>query len=407
MNQRNLLLTFVWLFFATVAVCHAQSPSVVCTHGTGSFEEEFRTGVRVRVGAARNGELATRACEAELSWDKQERVIGAGAPQLDVDALGVDLGLGAPVVTFQVKTSNVTCCMEYQIYSLQKPPRLLRTITGGEFFSAADTDLDGRVEIWTRDAASVDGFEGLVLDELDFAPTVVLRFEGGRMRDVSAEFQPYFDEEIARVRAELASQDLQDFKNSDGRSTAPVSAEGLRRKDHLQAVKAKVLEIVWSYLYSGREQEAWRSLADMWPTADTDRIHAAILRARAGGIRVQVDDVSTGVPAGQKQHAQVVDARTTWTAGPREATRLGIVLPKTILIERRPPSDPSKQSLSELQLDLVIDSAGKVRSAEPANNASWLDADLISATARWKFIPAFANDRAVASRVYLAVSPKR
>jgi len=81
-------------------------------------------------------------------------------------------------------------------------------------------------------------------------------------------------------------------------------------------VKAKVLEIVWSYLYSGREQEAWRSLADMWPALDVDRIRAAILNARARGIRAQVDGVSTAIPSGREIHAKIFDATTIVAATP-------------------------------------------------------------------------------------------
>jgi len=102
--------------------------------------------------------------------------------------------------------------MVSKIYSLRTPPVLLRTITGGEFFSAADTDLDGRVEIWTDDAASVEGFENLLLSDLDFAPPMVLRFVRGQLLDVSSEFQPYFDQKIAEATGQLNPQDLGDFK---------------------------------------------------------------------------------------------------------------------------------------------------------------------------------------------------
>jgi hypothetical protein len=145
--------------------------------------------VIVRVRAARNGKLATRACDATLVWKKHSVTVATGASQIDVDAFGVDLGLGLPVAAFQVKKSNSECCMEYQIYSLERPPRLLRTITGGDFFSAADTDLDGRVEIWTDDAAAVGSFENLAITELGAAPTIVLRFDHGKLFDVSSEFQ--------------------------------------------------------------------------------------------------------------------------------------------------------------------------------------------------------------------------
>src|SRR5438270_2807691 len=162
--------------------------------------------------AARTGELATRACGATLSWDKNALMVAANAPQLDLDTFGVDLGLGVPVAAFQVKKSANDCCMKYQIYSLEKPPRLLRTLTGGDFFSAADTDLDGRVEIWTKDAAAMDGFENLSLGELDSGPTIVLRFAHGELLDVGSEFESNFDSKIEELRRELNSDDMSNIK---------------------------------------------------------------------------------------------------------------------------------------------------------------------------------------------------
>jgi len=396
----------------TATVCHAQIHDVICRDGAGDFDTEFHTGVKVHVGAARNGELATRVCEATLSWTNQNLVITAAAAQLDVDALGVDLGMAVPVVAFQVKKSTPECCMEYKIYSLRTPPVLLRTISGGEFFSAADTDLDGRVEIWTDDAASVEGFESLLLSDLDFTPPIVLRFVRDRLLDVSSEFQAYFDQKIAEERAKLSPQDLGDFKTSDGK-LASTTAFPADRLFHLRRVKVKVLEIVWSYLYSGREREAWRSLADMWPAADVDRIRAAILNARARGIRAQVGGVSTVIPTGREIHAKIFDGTTIVTATPgvtpKDVTpQLEITPPKPILMQRPPPLTAFELGLaqSESNLKLVIDSAGKVRSAEMMGNAQ-VDEGLMNSTSKWKFIPAFSADQPVASRIFLGVSLKR
>src|SRR5438876_6729930 len=280
----------------TASLCVAQDHDVLCSDGSGSFQAEFNTGVTVQVRAARTGELATRTCEATLGWNKDSLIIATNVSQLDVDTFGVDLGLGVPVTTFQVKKSGNECCMEYQVYSLEKPPQLLRTITGGDFFSAADTDLDGRVEIWTDDAGAVINFENLAVTELGSAPTIVLRFAHGKLLDVSSEFQLYFDHEIAEIRKGLDSEDLSDFKRSDGK-LSPDTQLSAARLHQLRVVKARILEIVWCYVYSGREQQAWRTLAEMWPTADVGRIRAAILSARARGISAQVNGVSTGVPA--------------------------------------------------------------------------------------------------------------
>ena len=396
----------------TPRVCRGQSHDVTCNNGNGVFEAEFRTGVKVRVGAARNGELATRLCDAALNWDNKNLAIASAASQLDVDAFGIDLGLGVPVVAFQVRKAIAECCVEYKIYSLRSPPVLLRSITGGEFFSAADTDLDGRVEIWTDDAASVSGFENLLLSELDFAPPVVLRFVRGRLLDASSEFQPYFDRKIAEERAKLDPQDISDFKSSDGK-LAPSASASAAVVFRLRTVKMNVLEIVWSYLYSGREEEAWHTLTDMWPAADVDRIRAAVLDARARGIRSRVDGISTEVHRRREVQTKIFDATTVAVALPGVTptgvnSKLEITTPKAILMLRPPPSNALELGLAqtESQLELVIDSAGKVRSVEMVG-AQLADEALINSTSTWKFIPAFNEGRPVASRILLGVSLKR
>jgi hypothetical protein len=403
----QLVVASLFLFWATTCICQTQTliSGVLCRGGDGNFDAEFQTGVKVHVGAARNGELATRACAARLSWEKQELVVATDASQIDLDAFGVDLGDGVPVAAFQIKKLDTDCCMEYAIYSLEKPPRLLRTITGGDFFSASDIDLDGRIEIWTNDAGAVNGFEKLALSELDSAPIIVFRFAHGQLLDVSAEFQSYFDDEIARIRTGIHLQDLEDFNGSDGKLTAIASPSSAERLHRLRMVKIKVLEIVWAYLYSGREQEAWRSLGEMWPPADIDRIRAALLNARAHGIHSQAGGTSAGPPRGRKKHAQIFDAVSISEPG----RQLEVIPPRAILLRRPPVSEVQQQGLpeSEVLLDLVIDASGKVRSAEPAAKMQGVDPDLIHAALTWKFIPAFKDDRPVASRLRLGVSPRR
>ena len=410
------------LFWALAGACHAQSGAVVCRDGIGNFEAISPTGVSVQVRAARSEGFARRACEGALLWEKSKALIASGVTEMDVDAFGIDLGLGSPVATFQVKKSQAECCMTLQIYSLRKPPKLVRSITGGTFFSTADTDLDGQVEIWTNDTASLDGFERRAFGGPYSAPTVVLRFVQGRLLDVGSEFQGYFDGEIARVRSGLDPEELREFKNSSGRlaPTAYFSAEDLHRSQKLERTKERVLQIVWAYLYSGREQEAWKSLAELWPPADFDRIREAIISARDRGIRAQVDGVSEKVSSGAEKNPVVFDARTLRVVqasgmlagehfeGERiEGKRTDIVLPAAILIGHKPVEGRTDDTLpdSGLMLDLVIDSAGKVRSAASTNPL--FDSPLKDATTSWKFVPAFRSERPIASEIYLIITPKR
>jgi hypothetical protein len=250
----------------------------------------------------------------------------------------------------------------------------------------------------------------------------VLRFVQGRLLEVGSEFQGYFDGAIARVRRGLDPEEMREFKNSSGRlpPTAHFSAEDLRHSEKLEHTKEKVLQIVWAYLYSGREQEAWKSLAEMWPPADFDRIRTAIIGARDRGIRAQVDGVSEKASSGAEKNTEVFDARTLRVVqasgmlagehvqGERiEGKRTDIVLPAPILIGQKPPEGRTDDTLpdSGLMLDLVIDAAGKIRRA--GSTDPLFDSSLKEATTNWKFVPAFRGARPIASNIYFIISPKR
>ena len=391
----------VCAFWGGPNLSRAQEPEVLCHNGSGSFGAVVNGQVTVQVKTARNGMLAIRACSATLSGNKQVLSVADGVAQIDVDTFGGDLGLGMPVVAFQVKKSDSDCCMEYQVFSLAAPVRLMRTISGGESFIAQDVDLDGRVEIWTNDLRAMRGFENLTALDMD-PPTIVLRFEGGKLLDVSSEFRSYFDGKIEGLRKELDAESLRDFKNSDGKlsidtSLAPAQIHRLRE------IKGKVLGIILGYLYSGREKEAWNALAEMWPAADADRIRSAIVSARAQGMMAQVDGTSSEPADRQKKQVAIYNAMDL-SGGRPEVTP-----PRAILLWQPAPlvSLDHGSSPAETQVELVVDSAGKVRSAEQTTKKGPADDALLHAALGWKFIPAFKNGHAVASRTRLAVSPRQ
>jgi hypothetical protein len=116
----------------------------------------------------------------------------------------------------------------------------------------------------------------------------VLRFEQRKLLDVSSQFQWHFDRLIKQARGQLDSKQLSELKNSDGR----LSEEGslsVEEMHQLQLTKIRVLEIVWSYLYSGRQEQAWHAPLDMWPGSDVERIRAILLNAWSSGIGRQLD----------------------------------------------------------------------------------------------------------------------
>jgi hypothetical protein len=368
---------------------HARAYDVLCRNGNTGFRAYFPTGVQVNVGPRTQGTLAVRICRATLSWDDQELVVADQAAEVDLDLFGADLGDGVPVAAFQVKNSAAECCMTYKIYSLKDPPRLLRTLTGAAYFNGADTNLNGEVDIWTDDAAAVNGFEGLRLSQFQFLPTCVLSFRDGKLLDVSSEFQPYFDQIIAQLRARMNDQRLAAFKLSDGKLTSHAGAIA----SPLLAVKGQILELVWAYLYSDREKQAWETLQQMWPPADVPRIRAAIVQARARGMRSQLDGVAPTAPLLQPEqepeHVPVYDSTK--------------VRARPIMVRYYPPAGGDTWR-GKLIVKLVVDFAGKVWSVKVSGKNKAAYESVKRSAANWKFIPAFVGDQPVASRVRMSIS---
>ncbi len=407
-----------------IGIC--QTNRALCRDGAGQFTSKALSGVIVSVGAQRDSSFATRACEARFIWRRKEVPVVRNAHQIDIDLMGADLGLGVPVAALQVKKSAFDSSMSYEVFSLEGTPRMMRTITGGDYYRAADTAMDGRVEIWTHDAGAAAGFEGVPIGDFDFPPTVVLRFEGGRLMDVSSEFQTDYDLQIAQVRGQLDAKQLSEFKNCDGKLDV-IPPEQLKNLHDLLTAKIQVLEIVWAYLYSGREQQAWQALGEMWPTADFLRIRTSIADAQAHGIRSEIDGVTSPDLTLRKKKKQVqvyelaLQTQTTNSEAPRFANspqedrppggsslRLGVDWPEPIFLDvPLPPDGQQNFPSSGVLLDLVIDDAGKVHSAALVNKIDQgpaSDSDL-AASVNWKFIPAMKNGQAVASHIHMTVSP--
>lgn len=386
-----------------------RTPDVTCENGNGEYSTRFSTGTTVSVSPLRKGAFAERSCAAKLSWGSEEITVASDAEQISVDALGADLGLGVPVVAFQIDETGEKTDRKYQVYSLKNPVRLLYTITGGDLYAAADTDLDGQVEVWTDDAAAWNGFERVPLQSFDFAPTVVLRFDKRRLVDVSSEFKSFYDARIAGLRAQIDRQELDAFKDSDGILSFDI-ARSSDERHRLAGTKIKVLEIASAYLYSGREAEARSALQEMWPAQDLNRIWTSMTDLHQRGVLQGIDPAPKG--SRRKSHVPIYDV--TDSSGPVSRAVLNpgrgapdtteqesaVVQPKSILLRRPPPDEVEEFHASGAAMELIVDAAGKVRSAKLLNGA---DKHWIGASAGWHFIPALRDGIPVACRFRLSV----
>lgn len=217
---------------------------------------------------------------------------------------------------------------------------------------------------------------------------------------------------LRRCGRRWTTQSLSDFKQSDGKlpdgSMPPVALVKLRK------TKVKVLEMVWSYLNSGRQERAWRELTQDWPASDVERVRAAIVAARGKGIEAQVEGVEEGGHRFHGGHPMIFEAGAkrakqgdhyspglTSMSAPTDSDdqQEDLVGPQPILLKR------SKVQAEQEEIELVIDAAGKVQRATMVGGAK--DAEAIEAAKGWKFIPALKSGQPVACRYLMQMFPLR
>lgn len=164
------------------------------------------------------------------------------------------------------------------VVSLGEHPRLVRTIENQYGFWLQD-DCGGRVRIWTSDGAfAMDPDLADVYHRDLLTPDVVLELQGESLVDATPICRAYFDQEIESLRSKLRERDIQRFR-------------GHQIKDDFYRgqVKGKILKIIFSYLYTGRETEAKRFLQQMWPSNDSERLWRSILELRSEGVLRNLD----------------------------------------------------------------------------------------------------------------------
>jgi hypothetical protein len=193
---------------------------------------------------------------------------------------GIDInGDGKPDVVLDGHTSGAHCCYEYWIASLSSPPKLLREIRSPlpAVFQSSPTGVEIRIP--------EQAFQYFMLppDEA-VTPLVILRLEGNKLWDISSQHQQKYDEEISKARSELTPAELEKFRQSRYNDKLFT--------DQLHTVK-RVLIVVLSYLYSGREPQAWQALEEMWPMSDQTRVKAVILERRSRGVLNQIGAVTS------------------------------------------------------------------------------------------------------------------
>ena len=256
-----------------------------CLDGGGGMHRTVR-GYRVAIeGVSSQDDPENRDCRLQAKtiggrviFEEVDHAIEA-VKEVDLDADG------SPEFVFEGYSGGAHCCWTYWFVSLGADPGLFATIENERGVSFHKIK-NGRYKLRTTDGA-FDYFDGLCHACAPF-PNVVLRLENRQLTDISPHFQSDYGQEIAKARSRLDNEDFDEFVTLSHYDDGVKAKYGDAARD--------VLTIVLAYLYSGREAEAWKALAEMWPAPDQARMKKLILETRAKGVLSQLKVSQTSRP---------------------------------------------------------------------------------------------------------------
>lgn len=169
------------------------------------------------------------------------------------------------------------------------------TISGCEGLQVVEQAHDGHFVIEAHDS-----FDLPELDCHTCQPNVPVyfRFENGRSKDVSGELTTEYDRAIRAMRrlirprhkqALLAARTPREIVLLPGLKTGSEAEENHKPFDEMASrVHEFVIRIAFYYVISGRPQQAWQTLDEMWPQWDRQRLKNAIVQrvaqSRSDGI---------------------------------------------------------------------------------------------------------------------------
>lgn len=223
---------------------------------------------------------AFQECRVQMRDAHQNIVFFVHEPELRLVTAGGDInGDGVPDLVFDGNSGGNAGDNTYYVISFGKNPGLLLKFgTGAVPAKSGRRDDSGHVTIQTWDGSF------FMFDQMATAfspyPDVYLQIDGKRLVDISDKHKADYYKSIRSLRNKFTSADFARFRVID--QSWQESGE--------EEVASIVLKISLGFLYSGRESEAYKTIREMWPVFDQQRIWKSMLNARNKGILRQVSN---------------------------------------------------------------------------------------------------------------------
>src|SRR5712692_1013180 len=273
----------LFLFVITASRAFAQNDSgVECRFWSKPYIRSFplRGGYKLKLTHIEPAEeigcqAVVLSLKGESIFTDQEWDISLHAKDIDID------GDGRADLILRGYSGGAHCCWTYWIVTPSKRPALRKKIENQRHVDFEDLNRNGTIT-WIAEDGSFDYFDGLCHACTPFTE-LYLKMEGDRIIDISPQYLSHYDDEIKAARFKLIHEHLEDFIAARNEQQISRVAEN---------VKPLVLTVVLAYLYSGREQQAWKALDEMWPRFDRPRIRRLIVETRSKGLLRYVDNKS-------------------------------------------------------------------------------------------------------------------
>jgi hypothetical protein len=261
--------------FMAVAAGYPAAAAKGCYQGRGHVRKKLAGGFEIRISPSPDKEdIYDAECRAVVLDAKKKTIFAEDDWGFTIEVAGEDVNAdGIPDVVLEAYSGGAHCCWTYYIISLGAKPGLRKKFENNRDAAFFWDKEDRRIEIVTRDG-NFDYFDGLCHACTPF-PIVYLRLDGATLVDISPSSLDDYDAIISQNQKALTAPELQHLR---------VLKENPSDDEESRKTIYKALNIVFAYLYSGREAQAREALQQMWPPFDQERMWKLIGETRRDGI---------------------------------------------------------------------------------------------------------------------------